>query len=134
MLSRSSRAASSWASRRPACAFASVAQVDTNDDSRCIGEGVDFALGGTPLPIQCAWLTASQRERMKAIARQIVDRGPTACALSPDDLRFCVGLQLLCAPPRSPPLKAGDAPLGAGGAQLILSPARSQLLSTTTPR
>ena len=97
-----------------------------------LGESVDFAMGGAPLPAPLGWLTAVQSKRARRLAQHLIASG--TIGLTCDDIRFCVGLGLLHingtgdmrAAVRNPPLAAG-------GAQLILSAARRALWPTLPP-
>ena len=90
------------------------------DEERIFGTNLPNALMSKPFPERLGWLSADQKQRARGYALTIWKRGVED--LDHYERRFCEGIELLATGTHTAPWHTK--PLGAGGAQLILSKAR----------
>lgn len=90
------------------------------DEERIFGVNLPQALMSKPFPERLAWLAPEQRQRARGLALTIWQRGVED--LDAWERRVCEGLELLATGAHNAAWHAR--PLGAGGAQLILSNGR----------
>lgn len=90
------------------------------DEEKIFGVNLPHALMSKPFPPTLSWLIPAQRQRARGLALTIWQRG--AEDLDDEERRLCEGLALLALSDRA--CRWHTKPLGAGGAQLLLSPAR----------
>lgn len=93
------------------------------DQERVFGANLPLALTGQTLQGPLGWLSRPQLQRARGLAAEIISRG--AEQLDHDQRRFAEGLGLLA--PTDGRCGWHAAPLGNGGAVLLLSPARQHL-------
>ena len=99
------------------------------DEERIFGAQLPQALMSKPFPPRFDWLTPDLKQRARGLAVTIWQRGVED--LDHAERRLCEGIELLATSAHTAPWH--QKPLGAGGAQLILSHARTHKWAFVPP-